>query len=67
MYIHVVSCYQILDRLLVAAVADADAGVRKAVLHSLHENASFDAFLSQADSLRAIFISLNDEVIYPVV
>ena len=64
MHIHIFSYGQILDRLLVAAVADADAGVRKAVLRSLRENASFDAFLSQADSLRAIFISLNDEVWY---
>lgn len=52
---------EILEKLLVAAVADADPGVRKAVLLSLHENASFDIFLAQADSLRAIFIALNDE------
>lgn len=54
---------EILERLLVAAVADADAGVRKAVLFSLHGNTSFDVFLAQADSLRAIFISLNDEAL----
>lgn len=53
---------QILEKLLVAAVADPDAGVRKAVLSSLHGNTSLDSFLAQADSLRAIFISLNDEV-----
>ncbi|MCO5558518.1 hypothetical protein L7F22_012103 [Adiantum nelumboides] len=52
---------EILEKLLVAAVADADAGVRKAVLSSLHGNTSLDSFLAQADSLRAIFISLNDE------
>lgn len=54
---------EILEKLLVAAVADPDAGVRKAVLSSLHGNTSLDSFLAQADSLRAIFISLNDEAL----
>jgi FKBP12-rapamycin complex-associated protein len=46
----------------VAAVADPDVGVRKAIFVSLQENHSFDEFLAQADSLRAIFIALTDEV-----
>ena len=54
--------FQILEKLLVAAVADPDVGVRKAIFVSLQENHSFDEFLAQADSLRAIFIALTDEV-----
>lgn len=53
---------EILDRLLVAAVADPDEGVRRAVLASLPEGAGVDENLAQADSLRAVFIALNDEV-----
>lgn len=52
---------EILEKLLVAAVADPDVGVRKAIFVSLQENHSFDEFLAQADSLRAIFIALTDE------
>lgn len=52
----------VLERLLVAAVADADEGVRRAVLLSLPEGAGFEENLAQADSLRAVFIALNDEV-----
>ncbi|KAH7427560.1 hypothetical protein KP509_10G049200 [Ceratopteris richardii] len=52
---------EILEKLLVAAVADADADVRKSILLSLHGNTSIDSFLAQADSLRAIFITLNDQ------
>lgn len=53
---------QILDKLLVAAVADADSTVRKAVFVALEEKESFNEYLAQADSLRAIFIALTDEV-----
>jgi FKBP12-rapamycin complex-associated protein len=53
---------QILEKLLVAAVADSDVGVRKAVFVSLQQNRSFEEFLAQADSLRGIFIALSDEV-----
>lgn len=53
---------QILEKLLVGAVADTDSGVRKFVLVALQENSSFDEYLAQADSLRAIFIALTDEV-----
>lgn len=64
---------QILEKLLVAAVADADASVRKAVFLALEDKESFNEYLAQADSLRAIFISLTDEVwldllfCYPIV
>jgi len=53
-----------MEKLLTAAVADADVSVRKSVFSSLHENSSFDEFLAQADSLRSIFVALNDEVVY---
>lgn len=52
---------EIIEKLLIAAVADADVGVRKSVFLSLHANGGFDEFLAQADSLRAIFVALNDE------
>lgn len=52
---------EIMEKLLIAAVADADVSVRKSVFLSLHENGSFDEFLAQADSLRSIFVALNDE------
>jgi len=54
---------EIIEKLLIAAVADADVGVRKSVFLSLHANGGFDEFLAQADSLRAIFVALNDEVL----
>eukprot|EP00898_Chlorokybus_atmophyticus_P008681 jgi/Chlat1/8814/Chrsp90S08148 len=53
---------EVLDRLLVVAVADADPGVRKAVLAALRPGVGFDEHLAQADALRAFFITLNDEV-----
>ncbi|CAM6130085.1 unnamed protein product [Calypogeia fissa] len=52
---------EILEKLLVAAVADADASVRKAVFVALENREGFNEYLAQADSLRAIFISLTDE------
>eukprot|EP00897_Mesotaenium_endlicherianum_P005918 jgi/Mesen1/5354/ME000267S04502 len=52
---------EVLEKLLVASVADADAGVRRAVLMSLRPDAGLDAYVAQADSLRAIFIAFNDE------
>ena len=53
---------QIVQRLLIAAVADADVSVRHSIFVSLHGNRGFDEFLAQADSLTAIFSALNDEV-----
>ncbi|XP_072960137.1 serine/threonine-protein kinase TOR [Typha angustifolia] len=52
---------EIMGKLLIAAVADADVVVRKSVFDSLHHNPMFDEFLAQADSLTSIFVALNDE------
>ncbi|XP_058079036.1 serine/threonine-protein kinase TOR-like isoform X1 [Magnolia sinica] len=52
---------EIVEKLLIAAVADADVSVRQSVFLSLHGNGGFDEFLAQADSLSAIFVALNDE------
>ncbi|KAF6172500.1 hypothetical protein GIB67_007013 [Kingdonia uniflora] len=52
---------EIVDKLLIAAVADADVGVRLSVFSALHGNRGFDEFLAQADCLSAIFVALNDE------
>jgi hypothetical protein len=45
-----------------AAVADADVGVRSSVFKALYRNPAFDDFLAQADILTSIFVALNDEV-----
>lgn len=52
---------EIVEKLLIAAVADADVSVRLSIFQSLHEDGGFDDFLAQADSLSAIFAALNDE------
>ena len=51
-----------MEKLLIAAVADADITVRQSIFSSLHGNRGFDNFLAQADSLTAVFAALNDEV-----
>ncbi|ACO68161.1 target of rapamycin kinase [Micromonas commoda] len=52
----------IMSRLLAVAVSDLDAGVRKAVLASFCRPCpSTDSHLGQADALRALFVTLNDE------
>lgn len=51
-----------MEKLLIAAVADADVAVRHSIFSSLHGNRGFDDFLAQADSLSAVFAALNDEV-----
>ncbi|GJX78343.1 serine/threonine-protein kinase TOR [Tanacetum coccineum] len=51
----------IVEKLLIAAVADADVCVRNSIFSSLHGNGGFDDFLAQADSLTAVFAALNDE------
>ena len=53
---------RVVEKLLIAAVADADVTVRHSIFSSLHGNVGFDDFLAQADSLSAIFAALNDEV-----
>jgi FKBP12-rapamycin complex-associated protein len=50
------------EKLLIAAVADADVGVRSSVFKALYRNPAFDDFLAQADILTSIFVALNDEV-----
>ncbi|KAL9244759.1 hypothetical protein vseg_018491 [Gypsophila vaccaria] len=52
---------EIVGKLLIAAVADADVSVRLSIFQCLHEDRGFDDFLAQADSLSAIFAALNDE------
>lgn len=52
---------ELVEKLLIAAVADADVTVRHSIFSSLHGNRGFDDFLAQADSLSAIFAALNDE------
>ncbi|XXG56788.1 hypothetical protein AAC387_Pa03g4113 [Persea americana] len=52
---------EIVEKLLIAAVADADVSVRHSVFQSLHGNKGFDDFLAHADNLRAIVIALKDE------
>ncbi|XP_034226738.1 serine/threonine-protein kinase TOR isoform X3 [Prunus dulcis] len=52
---------EIVEKLLIEAVADADVIVRHSIFSSLHGNRGFDDFLAQADSLSAIFAALNDE------
>lgn len=58
---------QLVEKLLIAAVADADVTVRHSIFSSLHWNRGFDDFLAQADSLSAIFAALNDEVWFQLV
>lgn len=52
-----------MEKLLRTAVADADVTVRKSIFVALYGNQCFDDYLAQADSLTAIFASLNDEVL----
>ncbi|XP_042007638.1 serine/threonine-protein kinase TOR-like [Salvia splendens] len=52
---------EIVEKLLIAAVADADVSVRRSIFSSLHEGGEFDDFLAQADCLTAVFAALNDE------
>ncbi|CAK7330253.1 unnamed protein product [Dovyalis caffra] len=52
---------ELVEKLLIAAVADADVTVRQSIFSSLHGNRGFDDFLAQADSLSAVFAALNDE------
>lgn len=52
---------KVVMRLLQVSVADPSMSVRKAVLKALYESPSLDEYLAQADSLRPVFIALNDE------
>lgn len=55
-----------MEKVLVAAVSDADVSVRRSVFLSLHDNSSYEDFLAQAHSLFSIFVALNDEVFFMV-
>lgn len=57
-----VGLLQLVEKLLIAAVADVDVTVRHSIFSSLYGNRGFDDFLAQADCLSAIFAALNDEV-----
>ncbi|XP_011088032.1 serine/threonine-protein kinase TOR [Sesamum indicum] len=52
---------EIVEKLLIAAVADADVTVRRSIFSSLHESGGFDDYLAQADCSTAVFAALNDE------
>ncbi|KAI4295808.1 hypothetical protein L6164_035812 [Bauhinia variegata] len=52
---------ELVEKLLIAAVADADVTVRHSIFTSLHGNRGFDEYLAQADNLSAVFAALNDE------
>ncbi|KAL0384340.1 UNVERIFIED_CONTAM: Serine/threonine-protein kinase TOR [Sesamum radiatum] len=54
---------EIVEKLLIAAVADADVTVRRSIFSSLHESGGFDDYLAQADCLTAVFAALNDEAL----
>ena len=56
-----VNLLQIVQRLLASAVADPSVGVRKAVLQALARTDALDSHLAQAESLRSLFVALNDE------
>lgn len=64
-FLYLISVFlQLVEKLLIAAVADADVTVRNSIFVSLHGNRGFDDFIAQADSLSAVFAALNDEVIH---
>ncbi|XP_039157640.1 serine/threonine-protein kinase TOR isoform X3 [Eucalyptus grandis] len=52
---------ELVDKLLIAAVADADVTIRRFIFFSLHVNRGFDEYLAQADCLSAVSAALNDE------
>ncbi|KAJ1381615.1 Tetratricopeptide-like helical domain superfamily [Sesbania bispinosa] len=52
---------ELVEKLLISAVADADVTVRHSIFTSLHGDRGFDEYLAQADNLSAVFASLNDE------
>ncbi|MED6192915.1 hypothetical protein PIB30_014488 [Stylosanthes scabra] len=54
---------ELVEKLLISAVADADVTVRHSIFTSLHGDRGFDEYLAQADNLSAVFAALNDEVI----
>lgn len=54
---------EVLEKLLVCAIADPDAYIRQSTLASL--DTKFDRHLAQAENVKSIFLAINDEV-YPI-
>ncbi|CAL0314575.1 unnamed protein product [Lupinus luteus] len=52
---------ELVEKILISAVADADVTVRHSIFTSLHGDRGFDEYLAQADNLSAVFAALNDE------
>lgn len=52
---------ELVEKLLISAVADADVTVRHSIFTSVHGDRGFDEYLAQADNLSAVFAALNDE------
>ncbi|KAK7366496.1 hypothetical protein VNO80_08487 [Phaseolus coccineus] len=52
---------ELVEKLLISAVADADVTVRHSIFTSLQGDIGFDEYLAQADNLSAVFAALNDE------
>lgn len=46
---HVRTVEKVVDRLLMAACADVDVGVRRCILDSLYKHTALDTYLAQAD------------------
>ncbi|KAI8836345.1 armadillo-type protein [Chytridium lagenaria] len=51
---------EVLEKLLMVGITDADFAIRQTVLSSLDER--FDHHLAHPENIRALFIALNDEV-----
>ncbi|XP_057450319.1 serine/threonine-protein kinase TOR isoform X2 [Lotus japonicus] len=52
---------ELVEKLLISAVADADVTVRHSIFTALLGDRGFDEYLAQADNLSAVFAALNDE------
>ena len=50
-----------MQRLLASAVADPSVGVRRTILQALVSAEALDMHLAQAETLRSLFVALNDE------
>lgn len=51
---------EVLEKLLICAIADPDAVIRQTTLASL--DPKFDRHLAQAENIRSVFLAINDEV-----
>jgi FKBP12-rapamycin complex-associated protein len=54
---------QVLERLLVTALADPDPSIRSTVLRMFVEEPRFDPFMEEVDNLQSLFVAMNDEKI----